>query len=196
MYFHASQIDKIKTLEPRISNHNMPLIYFSDKRENVLVYLSNAVEKVCKEGHFIFEGSWYKWASYGFEKDGRLRFEEYYPNALEDTYKGVKGYIYSCKQITPYQKIDIKIPNTFISAQKAAVDNCEFISDAYSEIVHAETNGLITILRYNEFISNAKRKEWLKKIITEEYRSNETHPDYRFFLESRFSSITNQDVAF
>lgn len=115
---------------------------------------------------------------------------------MEDTYKGVKGYIYSCNQITPYQKIDIKIPNTFISAQKAAVDNCEFISDAYNEIIHAETNGLITILRYNEFISNAKRKEWLKKIITEEYRSNETHPDYRFFLESRFSSITNQDVAF
>ena len=39
MYFHASQIEKIKALEPRISNHNIPLIYFSDKRENVLVYL-------------------------------------------------------------------------------------------------------------------------------------------------------------
>ena len=46
MSFHASQIGKIKTIEPRITNHNIPLIYFSDKRENVLVYLSNAVEKV------------------------------------------------------------------------------------------------------------------------------------------------------
>ena len=66
------------------------------------------------------------------KKDGRLRFEEYYPNALEDTYKGVKGYIYSCNQITPYQKLNIKIPNAFISAQKTAVDNCEFIPDAYN----------------------------------------------------------------
>ena len=52
------------------------------------------------------------------KKDGRLRFEEYYPNALEDTYKGIEGYIYSCSKIDPYQKLDIKIPNTFITAQK------------------------------------------------------------------------------
>ena len=183
MYFHASQIGKIKTLEPRISNHNIPLIYFSDKRENVLVYLSNAVEKVCKEGRFAFDGLWYKWGSYGFEKDGRLRFEEYYPNALEDTYKGIKGYIYSCSKIEPYQKLDIKIPNTFITitAQKTTVDNCEFIPDAYNEMINAEANGLITILRYNEFISNIKRREWLKKTITDEYRNNSAHPDYRFF---------------
>lgn len=196
MYFHASQIGKIKTLEPRISNHNIPLIYFSDKRENVLVYLSNAVEKVCKEGRFTFDGLWYKWGSYGFEKDGRLRFEEYYPNALEDTCKGIGGYIYSCSKIDPYPKLDIKIPNTFITAQKTTVDNCEFIPDAYNEMINAEANGLITILRYNEFISNIKRREWLKKTIIDEYRNNSAHPDYRFFLESRFSAIINHDSDF
>ena len=196
MYFHASQIGKIKTLEPRISNHTIPLIYFSDKRENVLVYLSIAVEKVCKEGRFTFDGLWYKWGSYGFEKDGRLRFEEYYPNALEDTYKGIEGYIYSCSKIDPYQKLDIKIPNTFITAQKTTVDNCEFIPDAYNEMINAEANGLITILRYNEFISNIKRREWLKKTIIDEYRNNSAHPDYRFFLESRFSAIINHDSNF
>ena len=147
MYFHASQIGKIKTLEPRISNHNIPLIYFSDKRENVLVYLSNAVE---------------------------------------DTYKGIEGYIYSCSKIDPYQKLDIKIPNTFITAQKTTVDNCEFIPDAYNEMINAEANGLITILRYNEFISNIKRREWLKKTIIDEYRNNSAHPDYRFFSSRDF----------
>ncbi len=196
MYFHASQIGKIKTLEPRISNHNIPLIYFSDKRENVLVYLSNAVEKVCKEGRFTFDDLWYKWGSYGFERDGRLRFEEYYPNALEDTYKGIEGYIYSCSKIDPYQKLDIKIPNTFITAQKTTVDNCEFIPDAYNEMINAEANGLITILRYNEFISNIKRREWLKKTIIDEYRNNSAHPHYRFFLESRISAIINPDSDF
>ena len=196
MFFHASQIGKIKILEPRISNHNIPLIYFSDKRENVLVYLSNAVEKVCKEKHFKFNGLWHKWGSYGFEKDGRLRFEEYYPNALEDTYKGIEGYIYSCSKIDPYQKLDIKIPNTFITAQKTTVDNCEFIPDAYNEMINAEANGLITILRYNEFIGNIKRREWLKKTIIDEYRNNSAHPDYRFFLESRFSAIINHDSDF
>ena len=49
MYFHASPIEGIKILKPQISEHGVPLIYFSKKRENVLVYLSNAIEKYCKE---------------------------------------------------------------------------------------------------------------------------------------------------
>lgn len=36
MYYHASQTADIKVLEPRISNHNTPLIYFSTKREIVI----------------------------------------------------------------------------------------------------------------------------------------------------------------
>lgn len=94
MYFHASQVPDIKVLEPRISNHNTPLIYFSTKRENVLVYLSNAVEKHCKNTGFVHNGKWHKWASYGFDDDGILVFDEYYKGALEDTYSGVTGYIY------------------------------------------------------------------------------------------------------
>ena len=69
MLFHTSQIGKIKILEPRISNHNIPLIYFSDKRENVLVHLSNAVEKVCKEKHFKFNGLWHKMDEIQFKKE-------------------------------------------------------------------------------------------------------------------------------
>ena len=98
MYYHASPIKDIKVLEPRVSNHGIPLIYFSKKRENVLVYLSNAVEKYCKETGFEYYGTWSKWGPYGFEKDGRLRLEEYYPNALGKTYKGVFGYIYYTKR--------------------------------------------------------------------------------------------------
>lgn len=56
MYYHASSVKGIKTLEPRISNHDIPVIYFSEKRENVLVYLSNAVEKFCKEIGFTYSG--------------------------------------------------------------------------------------------------------------------------------------------
>ena len=35
MYYHASPFANIRQLEPRISNHGVPLIYFSKKRENV-----------------------------------------------------------------------------------------------------------------------------------------------------------------
>jgi hypothetical protein len=56
-WYHASPIKDLKILEPRISNHGVPLVYLSKKRENVLVYLSNAVEKYCKETGFVHEGS-------------------------------------------------------------------------------------------------------------------------------------------
>ncbi len=66
MYYHASPIQGISRLEPRVSNHGIPLIYFSKKRENVLVYLSNAVEKYCRDTGFSYDGKWEKWGPYGF----------------------------------------------------------------------------------------------------------------------------------
>ena len=85
--------------------------------------------------------------------------------------------------------INIKIPNAFITSEKTTVEKCEFIPDAYNEMINAEANDLITIMRYEEFIGNPQRKEWLKKTITDEYEKNKAHPDYRFFLESKFSDI-------
>ena len=93
MYYHASPFGGITQLKPRVSNHGIPLVYFSKKRENVLVYLSNAVEKYCKETGFLYEGIYQKWGPYGFIRDGRQRLEEYYPNALISTYQGGSGYI-------------------------------------------------------------------------------------------------------
>ena len=89
VYYHASQIKGIKVLEPRVSNHGIPLLYFSKKRENVLVYLCNAVERYCRETGFLHDGPYMKWGPYGFEKDGRQRIEEYYPDMLKTTYQGV-----------------------------------------------------------------------------------------------------------
>ena len=99
MFYHASAVPGITQLEPRVSNHDVPLVYFSRKRENVLVYLSNAVEKYCRETGFAYDGPWEKWGPYGFDKDGRQRLEEYWPNALEETYRGVSGYIYSAEDV-------------------------------------------------------------------------------------------------
>lgn len=100
MYYHASPFGGITQLKPHVSNHGIPLVYFSKKRENVLVYLSNAVEKYCKETGFLYEGIYQKWGPYGFNRDGRQRLEEYYPNALISTYQGVSGYIYRAETIS------------------------------------------------------------------------------------------------
>lgn len=186
MYYHASAVKDIKELEPRISNHGIPLIYFSKKRENVLVYLSNAIEKYCKETNFSYEGIWQKWAAYGFNQDGRQRLEEYYPNALEKTYKGVSGYIYSVDEITE-SNFQTQIPDAAASSTSVKISDVEFISDAYEAILEAERNGLITITRYEEMTE--KMRECTRKTIKKEYEEALEHPEYRHFLRGNFSDF-------
>lgn len=186
MYYHASSVAGIQLLEPRISNHHIPLIYFSKKRENVLVYLSNAVEKYCVENDFQHTGVWRKWATYGFDRDGVQRIEEYYPNALFDTYKGVGGWIYSARYVEDCG-FQVQIPDAASSDKPVAVDACEFVSDAYEAILMAQQQGLIRITRYEE-LSEARRG-WIQKTISEEYQSSGDAPDYQFFLRGKFGEL-------
>lgn len=189
MYFHASQVKGITRLEPRVSNHGLPLLYFSKKRENVLVYLSNAIEKYCKESGFSYKGKWQKWGPYGFEKDGRLRLEEYYPNALISTYKGVSGYIYRAEMIN-VSDFELKIPDVVASTEPVNVMGVEFIPDAYEAILQAESEGLISIQRFEEMPD--KMREWNERSIQKEYEMAEAHPEYRHFLLGNFSDILNR----
>ena len=186
MYFHASPIKGIEILKPRISNHGIPLIYFSKKRENVLVYLSNAVEKYCKETGFYYSGKCIKWGSYGFNKDGTQRIEEYYPNALADTYKGVSGYIYATERITD-SGFQLQIPDAAASSEPTPVKYCEFVPDAYEAILEAEKEGLITILRYKD--SSKAQLDWIEKTIREEYENAADQPEYRHFIEGKFPFV-------
>ncbi len=185
MYYHASQIKDIKVLEPRISNHNIPLVYLSAKRENTLVYLSNAVEKFCKEKGFQHEGIWSKWGPYGFNSQGILQYEEYYPNALEEIYGGVGGYIYSCGKVEIDTDFELKIPDSIVSRKEVHVVSCEIIEDALTEILKAEGKGQIRIIRYKDFI--AKREKWLDSVIQSEFREAIDHPEYQFFLKEKFA---------
>ena len=186
MFYHASPIKGIVQLEPRISNHGIPLIYFSKKKENVLVYLSNAVEKYCKETGFAYEGTWQKWGPYGFTKEGMLCLEEYYPNALVSTYKGVSGYIYRTETIVD-SGFQVNIPDAATSSLPVPVTGVEFVPDAYEAILQAEKEGLIVIRRYEEMTD--KKKEWNTRTIREEYQSAADHPEYRHFLRGCFPDI-------
>ncbi len=187
MLYHASPVNGITTLVPHVSNHDKPLVYLSAKRENVLVYLSNAVEKHCRQTGFAWGGPWRKWASYGFTKDGLLMLEEYYPNATQDTYKGVSGFIYQVDECASATAMD-DIPHAWISNEPVQVSGCEFIPDAYEALLKAEADGLIIVKRYDDISENTRR--WLEKVIPQEYEKAGSHPEYRHFLQSKFSFLS------
>lgn len=185
MFYHASPAHCIEVLKPQVSNHGRPLVYLSKKRENTLVYLSNAVEKYCREAGFSHAGPWQKWASYGFY-EGKLRLDEYYPNAIWDTYKGVSGYIYAAEEV-PGGEEQEDIPDAVITSQPVPVLGCEYVPDAYEAILEAEEAGLLLIRRYGELPE--AMLAWIDSSIKQEYAEAEDIPTYRHFLKGKFPEI-------
>lgn len=186
MLYHASPVPGLAVLSPHVSNHGKALVYLSAKKENVLVYLSNAVEKYCRETGFAWKGPWRKWASYGFTKDGLLLLEEYYPDAVWETYHGVSGYLYQvADHAAAIPQDDIR--DAFVSSEALRVTACEFVPDAYEAIMEAASNGQLVIRRYEEMSEGMHR--WLEKAIQQDYASAEDHPEYRYFLQSKFSFL-------
>ena len=186
MYYHASQVANIKELIPGISMHRKSLVYLTTKRENALVYLSNAVEKYCKEIGYEHSGKYYKWCSYGFTKQGILELQEYWPDAVVDTYAGVSGYIYSTENVASAE--DIKdIPFAVTSVEPVTVSICEYIPDAYEALKEAADKGLIVIKKYHE--NSEKMLAWIERCIKEQYRIAREIPEYKIFLEGKFKDI-------
>lgn len=186
MYYHASNIENIKELIPSVSMHGKSLVYLTTKRENALVYLSNAVEKYCKEIGFEHTGKYYKWCSYGFTKEGILQLQEYWPDAVVDTYAGVSGYIYSAKNVVSAESMK-DIPFAIASTEPVIVEACEYVPDAYEALKDAADKGLIVIRKYSE--NSEKMLAWIEQCIREQYKIANDIPEYKVFLEGKFKNI-------
>lgn len=119
--------------------------------------------------------------------------EEYYPEALIKTYQGVSGYIYCVNNIDE-AAFDLQIPDAAVSSSPVAVDDVEFVPDAYEAILQAEKDGLISILRYEEM--SQKMKEWNIRTIREEYQNAADHPEYRHFLKGNFPGISMENLVY
>jgi hypothetical protein len=182
--YHASKIAGIKVLTPHISNHGKPLLYLSTKRENVLVYLSNAIEKHCKQVGFHHEGMYRKWGSYGFTQEGVLCLQEYYPNATVDTYQNEPGYIYRVEHLEQYENLP-DIPQAVMTEYNAEITDCEYVPDAYEEIMKAVETGQIVLQRFKD--NSQAMLDWIEKTIKAEYNNAGEHPEYREFLQAKFN---------
>ena len=185
MYYHASPTKALQILIPHTSNHGIPLLYLSAKRENTLPYLSNAVELYGKRSGRFPTGPYHKWASYGFTAQGILRLEEYYPHAVEETYKGIPGYIYTVESDKNIQKQQ-DLPDACTSEYPMIPVSCEYIPDAYEAILAAAREGKITIQRYEE-ISDSKR-QWIEVSVRQQLKET-NRAEYQAFLKAKFSFL-------
>ncbi|MGI5893997.1 MAG: hypothetical protein ACOX6P_05315 [Candidatus Merdivicinus sp.] len=182
VFYHASPVPNLTELTPHISNHGKPLVYLADRRESVLVYLSNPVERHCKCTGFSHTGPFYKFASYGFSPEGKPVLEEYYPDAFPDTFAGVPGWIYTAESedCIPLEGI----PGAFTCETPIKITGQEWIPDAYEAILRAEQEGLILLNRYTEH--SPKKLQWIEKMARQELQKSVAYPEYQDFLKAKF----------
>lgn len=85
--------------------------------------------------------------SYGYTKEGRIYYEEYFPNALEVLYRGKRASLYLCD---PEAVEATQIPNEAVSEKPVPVIRETVIPDALEALLEQERLGTLVIRRYHE----------------------------------------------
>ncbi len=155
-YYHASPTGGLQLLEPRKT------LYF-DKPTQVCLTSLRAMALFYLIRNYEY--------AYGYTRQGKLYFDDPFPDALKKLYAGKSGWLYTCAE-GDYEKTEI--PNEFVSAQPVRIIGAEYIPDAYEAFLREQEAGNILLLGYEHFASDpekfAKKRAWLEKAISEEIR--------------------------
>ena len=112
--------------------------------------------------------------AYGYTRQGKLYFDDPFPDALKKLYAGKSGWLYTCEE-GDYEKTEI--PNEFVSAQPVRILGAEYIPDAYEAFLREQEAGNILLLSYAHFASDpekfAKKRASLERTISEEILKKE-----------------------
>ncbi len=146
--FHGSSVPGIQTLEPRLSNHGKPYVYLTHTKALATIYAHNVMTP--PNG----------WFTYYFRKeDGKLVYEEYFPNQLEEFYENQRGYIYTCEANLPVLE---KMPWVYLSDEPVPVACCQEIPDLLSALLAYEKTGELIIRRFETL--SARQLEVIHRI--------------------------------
>lgn len=177
--YHGSNTFGIKTLEPRLADHERPYIYMSTLEIVAGFYMINGVEKP------------YYWFPYGFGKDGKPEYDELYPNALREVSEGRKGCIYIVeadeKDILPFKNI----PCARLGTVPMQVKDCIEIPDCYEWLMEQEKKGVFYLCRFEDK-SEKEMKWWHNKILSyidEKNFIKTPECSYAEFVKNKFQSV-------
>lgn len=131
-YYHASPIGNLQVLNPAQTKYfgKPAQVYMTTLRPMALFYLIKNFEY-----------------TYGYTKEGKIYYEEYYPDALKNLYQGKGGFLYTCEE-GEYQHT--QIPNECVSKYAVRILDCKPIKDAYEEILKEEKAGNLFIRNFHD----------------------------------------------
>lgn len=185
-FYHASDIANLQELKPQSSVYiENPTLYFSCKMENVLIYLANPVKKFYEQKYGKSNQIFQKFATYGFNKEKLLTIDEYYPNALEENFGDVSGYIYEI-EADPNSLVENKIPFVYSTNQPQKVLKSTYVPNALDLVLKFEQKGLIKI---NRFETLSEKKLQIIKQQVEDCYAKTDDKIFKEFLTEKFSNL-------
>lgn len=150
-YYHCSPVAGLRVLEPRTPAS------FAKPRG---VYLTTSEPMALMYGVRNFE------YSYGYTKDGRIYYDEYFPNALRLLYKGQSASLYLC---APGCVHTTAIPNEAVCDTPVAIVRETHIPDVYEALLEQEARGALIIHRYETL--PPEMLDWVRRTEADEIRS-------------------------
>lgn len=185
-FYHASDIANLQELKPQSSVYiENPTLYFSSKMENVLIYLANPVKKFYEQKYGKSNQIFQKFATYGFNKEKLLTIDEYYPNALEENFGDVSGYIYEI-EADPNSLCENKIPFVYSTNQQQKVVKSTYVPNALDLVLKFEQKGLIKI---NRFETLSEKKLQIIKQQVEDCYAKTDDKIFKEYLTEKFSNL-------
>ena len=185
-FYHASDIANLQELKPQSSVYiENPTLYFSSKMENVLIYLANPVKKFYEQKYGKSNQIFQKFATYGFNKEKLLTIDEYYPNALEENFGDVSGYIYEI-EADPNSLCENKIPFVYSTNQPQKVVKSTYVPNALDLVLKFEQKGLIKI---NRFETLSEKKLQIIKQQVEDCYAKTDDKIFKEYLTEKFSNL-------
>ena len=98
--------------------------------------------------------------TYGYRKDGGLYYQEYFPGALEELYRGRRASLYRCVWREGMETT--AIPHEYVTAAEVAVEEEIPVPDVYEALLRQERLGALEIIRWKSVPENTR--EWIKQI--------------------------------
>ena len=131
--YHGSGVPALTELRPFLSGHGKPCVYLTHSEELATVYAHNPIPG----------GGWF---TYRWPGDGKLHYDEYFPDALRIIYQGHSGWIYTCEGDLPTLE---KMPWVSLSEAPLPVTGSRFIPDLYEELLRCEAEGRLIVHRWD-----------------------------------------------
>lgn len=142
LLYHASPTSGLRELRPSVTK------YFGKSKQ---VCVTSCLPMALMYGVKHFE------YAYGYAKDKRIFYEEYFPNALQEIYGGKSASLYRCAWRKDMETT--QIPNELVTPNPVPMLEEIPIPDVYQALLEQERLGAVRIVRWENM--SAARRAWV-----------------------------------